>query len=267
MHMPTFRHSTDQPNAQLDLIAAQYVLGTLSYSARQRFQSLMQQQPALCQLTYAWERRLNPLASLVEPEIVPTHVWTQIDAKLNQLSVTTLHPPVVATRTDTKAHLVRAQTPRKAANDSFWKPWAWASTAIAASLVLLIGLKPQWMTDQQPAVVVQATPVASRDIAVLSDDKQQPAWIVRQQGDTLLLSQLHDYRVPSEHDLELWHIDVNAVPQSLGVLRLSQGTVVLSIEQSKKLSAQTVLAVSLEPKNGSPTGQPTGSILYSGKVV
>jgi len=44
------------------LLAAQYVLGTLSPAERLEFQTQLQQQPALRTLTHAWERRLNPLA-------------------------------------------------------------------------------------------------------------------------------------------------------------------------------------------------------------
>jgi len=32
-------------------------------------------------------------------------------------------------------------------------------------------------------------------------------------------------------------------------------------------AAGTVLAVSLEPQGGSPTGQPTGPVLFQGKVL
>ncbi len=33
------------------------------------------------------------------------------------------------------------------------------------------------------------------------------------------------------------------------------------------LLGDTVFAVSLEPEGGSPTGQPTGPVLYTGKLV
>jgi anti-sigma-K factor RskA len=33
------------------------------------------------------------------------------------------------------------------------------------------------------------------------------------------------------------------------------------------VKSNVTLAISLEPKNGSPTGQPTGAVLYTGKVV
>ena len=296
MTTPTTGQQPDDPKDLLNLIAAQYVLGTLSNSARLRFQTLMQQQPALRQLTHAWERRLNPLANLLEPQDVPAHVWQQIEAKLdilNQLSGNhnAMSQPenagVVDTSTtdtslantnpasakplntpiDNSKNTAKSEGQNQAANDSFWQPWAWVSTAIAASLALFIAFKPQPLPITQPPVVVQTQPAPSRDIAVLSDDSKQPAWIVRQQGNALLLSQINNYQVPTDRDLELWSIQGNAAPQSLGVIRIQQGKAILSVAQTRLLAADAILAISLEPKNGSPTGQPTGSVLYTGKVV
>lgn len=257
--MPTLSQYSPEDTARFNLIAAQYVLGTLSVSARLRFQTLMQQQPALRQMTHAWERRLNPMAGLLQSHAVPEHVWQQIEAKLDSLSDVTQRP-VLAMQPSPSA--------RPAANDavSMWRPWAWASTAIAAGLAVFIALQPQLISPPS-SPVVQAQPVASRDIAVLSDDSKQPAWIVRQQGNALVLSQMNSYQVPSDRDLELWSIQGNAAPQSLGVVRLQQGKAILSVTQARLLPADAILAISLEPKNGSPTGLPTGSVLYTGKVV
>ncbi|MBC7752325.1 MAG: hypothetical protein H7Z73_11545, partial [Candidatus Saccharibacteria bacterium] len=76
--------NADEP--PLNLIAAQYVLGTLSASARLRFQSRLQLEPDLRALTHKWERRLNPLTHLLVPQIVPTEIWYKIEAQLDGLS-------------------------------------------------------------------------------------------------------------------------------------------------------------------------------------
>lgn len=41
----------------------------------------------------------------------------------------------------------------------------------------------------------------------------------------------------------------------------------LSDRQQQLLKASVVLAVSLEPRGGSPTGQPTGPVLYQGPLA
>ena len=52
-------------------------------------------------------------------------------------------------------------------------------------------------------------------------------------------------------------------PRSLGLISSSGATVV---QRSKLLDGTAALAVSLEPSGGSPTGAPTGPVLYVGKL-
>ncbi|WP_410210751.1 anti-sigma factor domain-containing protein [Aquirhabdus sp.] len=241
----------DREESPLNLIAAQYVLGTLSASARLRFQARLQQEPALRRLTYAWERRLNPLTHLLVPRHVPPEVWQKIEARLDAIVPLSSDPaqPVVV----------------KAANDGYWKPWAWASSAIAAGLALFILVRPEGITLQPP--VTAQVQLVSHDVAVLSTDKNAPAWVVRQQGQTLVLSALNTEAVPSGRDLELWSIQGNTVPRSLGVLHIKNGQATISGVAADLVVKDSTLAISLEPKNGSPTGQPTGAVLYTGKII
>jgi anti-sigma-K factor RskA len=65
--------------------------------------------------------------------------------------------------------------------------------------------------------------------------------------------------VPSDKDLELWALPQGETrPRSLGVLPAS------GRQLTAPLAPNTQLLVSLEPKGGSPTGQPTGPVLYGG---
>ncbi|WP_162818048.1 anti-sigma factor [Aquirhabdus parva] len=246
----------DVPNGEespLNLIAAQYVLGTLSASARLRFQARLQQEPELRALTHAWERRLNPLTDLLLPQEVSPEVWKKIESRLNATA------PVSVPDT--------TQSPvREAANDGYWKPWAWASSAIAAGLAVFILVRPEGIMPKNPEIIAQAQQV-SRDVAVLSTDKQTPAWVVRQQGQALVLSALNTETVPSDRDLELWSIQGNTAPRSLGVLHIKNGQATISRVAADLVVKDSTLAISLEPKNGSPTGQPTGAVLYTGKII
>ncbi len=266
-----------------NLIAAQYVLGTLSTSARQRFQQLMQQQPELLKLTHAWERHFSPLAQLLEPQAVPDGVWARIENALDQIQTIDSNVKLSSSfnaandqdigiaNTDTTASMKNStsSTATHLKSYTFWKPMAWLSSAVAAGLALFIVVNLPHLQDNAVPVVAQAQPIAIKDVAVLSDNEQQPAWIVRLQGRTLSLHQLNSYNVPEQHDLELWSIgsDSAAVPKSLGVVRLNNGKAELDGIQTSLLTRSSALALSLEPKNGSPTGLPTGTVLYSGKVV
>jgi anti-sigma-K factor RskA len=65
--------------------------------------------------------------------------------------------------------------------------------------------------------------------------------------------------VPTDKDLELWALPKGETkPRSLGVLPPS------GRQLTAELAPDTQLLVSLEPKGGSPTGQPTGPVLYGG---
>jgi anti-sigma-K factor RskA len=68
--------------------------------------------------------------------------------------------------------------------------------------------------------------------------------------------------VPADHDLELWALGAGETrPHSLGVLPASGTRLVAA------LPSGTQLLVSLEPRGGSPTRQPTGPVLYGGRLT
>ena len=70
--------------------------------------------------------------------------------------------------------------------------------------------------------------------------------------------------VPDGRDLELWLLPPGAQrPTSLGVLP-SGGKLVVP---GAPLPDGSQLLVSLEPRGGSPTGQPTGQVLYGGTLA
>ena len=64
-----------------DRLAAEYVLGTLRGSARARFQRMLREDASLRIAVEAWQSRLIPLASAVEPVDPPRRVWEGIQAR------------------------------------------------------------------------------------------------------------------------------------------------------------------------------------------
>jgi anti-sigma-K factor RskA len=71
-----------------------------------------------------------------------------------------------------------------------------------------------------------------------------------------------------DRSLELWAILADGKPISLGVIPPNgKGKVELSETQKALIGKPIALAVSLEPKGGSPTGQPTGPVLYQGPLA
>jgi anti-sigma-K factor RskA len=67
---------------------------------------------------------------------------------------------------------------------------------------------------------------------------------------------------------ELWLIPADGKPRSLGLLRADRAvTITIPPNLMGQIVSNAVLAVSLEPLGGSPTGQPTGPVIASGKLT
>ena len=69
---------------------------------------------------------------------------------------------------------------------------------------------------------------------------------------------------PSDRDLELWALPKGATkPISMGVMPDKPVMMVAGHDMPMK---GLQLLISLEPRGGSPTGQPTGPVLYGGTL-
>jgi anti-sigma-K factor RskA len=74
-------------------------------------------------------------------------------------------------------------------------------------------------------------------------------------------------RCRATKDLELWLISP-AVPAPRPLGLIAKGTLSVDLGPlAARALASGVLAVSLEPAGGSPTGSPTGPVLYQGRIL
>ncbi len=207
-------------NRQLqDLLAGEYVLGTLRGPARDRFERYLQDSSELQQAVAFWETALAPLARCPAQE-PPPQLLTAIEKRLGW------HPAPQA---------------------GGWKlPWlpSLAFALVAAFSVLL------WAPWEARLVPDFSVNVATEDGAL-----QLQAAIDRTHNwiDLRLVS-----RPPlsSDRDLELWLLVEGEAPVSLGLLPEHDGSV-QRIEARVSLARAQGLAVTVEPAGGSPTGAPT----------
>jgi anti-sigma-K factor RskA len=223
--------------ARLDELAAQYALGTLRGRARDRFTRAAHADPHIAAVARDWERRLALLASAVPGVNPPPRVWTGIATRLGLEGV----------RGAGLAWWQRL---------GFWRGFAIAS--FAAALIL------SGITLMQPP----ATPGESL-VAVLAGPDAKPVMIATAALDQSLLTlkAVADVTPGPGRVFELWALPEGAAPRSLGVIAPA-GVVKVRLRgpSAEALARVPALAVSLEPPGGSPTGQPTGPVVYSGRI-
>lgn len=226
-----------------DRLAADYVAGTLQGGARRRLESLLPAHPALREAVHAWQDRLAPLSATIDPQAPPDVVWQRIEARID---------PRAAPRSDRR--------PAWWQQLGFWRGFAAvAGVAALASSLRLIAPGPALV----PVIVVLGpTSAVGSDGAASA---ARPAIVASISGDGRAIVTRPLARVTHGADrvLELWAIPADGAPRSLGVISADGATVV---QRERLPGATSALAVSLEPPGGSPSGAPTGPVLYSGKL-
>jgi anti-sigma-K factor RskA len=226
-----------------DRLAAEYVLGTLRGPARRRFAALLPAHPVLRAAVSHWEQTLHPLAAVVAPTPPPARVWQAIEAQVHGGGPT------------------RAAAPA-AGKEAWWRTlgfWrGWAGLATACALVLGVLLRQPPAPGLPPVVVVLAPAQGAADAGV-------GAFVAGIGGDgrQVVVKPLRPVALQADHDLELWAVPKQGAPRSLGLIAVDRPT---ALRRDKVLDGVAAFAVSLEPPGGSPTGAPTGPILYSGSL-
>ena len=113
------------------------------------------------------------------------------------------------------------------------------------------------------------TPATPRYMVVLvAPNGTAPGWVVQTSGtNTLRLVPLGTTAVPEQRSLQFWtKADAWNAPVSLGLVKPGQPLEV-NIDQLPPLVPNQLFEITLEPYNGSPTGRPTGPILFIGRLV
>jgi len=223
-----------------DALAGEYVLGTLRGRARQRFERLARTERIVADAVRGWEERLLPLAEALSPIAPPSRVWAAILARIR----------------------IAAAAPR--AGSLPWTPAGWwrglALVGLATSLVLALALLKPAPQPEDTLVVVLAGQDAKPALVATSPRASR----------YLTVKAIAPIAVPSDRALELWMLPEGGNPRSLGLVSMVSPTgvarIVLPVAADQALQNIPALAISLEPAGGSPTGLPTGPVLYSGPV-
>jgi anti-sigma-K factor RskA len=220
--------------SRLDQLAGEYALGTLPPRARRRLAAIARRDAVVAEALRAWELRLASLGSAVAPLTPPPRVWSGITNRLG------LGGAPAATR----GWWSRLD---------LWRGLAFASTL--AAIALGIALITSRIEAPGPSLVVVLAGPDARPVLIATAAPGERA---------LTLKALGPVDVPTGRVLELWALPEGAAPRSLGLLPAA-GTGRMTLPEAA-LARIPALAVSLEPPGGSPTGAPTGPVLFSGKI-
>ena len=226
--------------------AGPYVLGALSDEEMRAVRMAAERDPALAAEIAAWERRLAPLARMVPEVAPPASLWTQVEAWVSGVGAGSVGLAEAAPM----PRRVRGTVSRRPV--VFWRAAAVGAMALAASLAMVL--------------VTRAPPLPGQVAMVLPDRPGEGGWLVEvsNRGELHVRANGTLSRA-ADRDYELWALAEGATkPVPLGLMPVTASTVIKADQLPTK---KYQLLVSLEPKGGSPTGLPTGPVMYAGEVV
>ena len=230
--------SDDDPiNASHDgeVTAAEYVLGMLSAAERRAAEWRLEREPDFATEVAFWEEHLSGLAAGVPPVTPPGDGWARIES-------------AIAKSEAKQVGLLQSVT--------FWRTLACGASALAAicfaALIYFGALTP-------------SAPLLAR----LDAEGGKAGFVAAvNPGDGSLTIVPAALLSAEQKSMELWLIPPGDKPHSLGLIDPNRA-VTISVPKSllTHVSSDAVLAVSLEPLGGSPTGQPTGPVIANGKLA
>ncbi len=235
--------TTDNGERELggdDAVAAEYVLGALGAEDRATAARRIETDAEFARLVDRWEVTLAPMAGTYAPAEPPASVKQAIDRRL---FASTAAPTVQ------KAGIWSSL--------AFWRGLTAAAFAALAIYVALPMLAPPVPDAPAERLVASLAPQQS-DVHyfVVYDARTQDIGLSHVTGERAV-----------DRDFELWVIEGNQAPQSVGVIPAGSNVhLAVSQEIQRKIGSGAVFAISLEPKGGSPTGAPTGPVVAAGDL-
>lgn len=226
---------TSPPDGGDHFLAAEYVLGVLADDERRSFAQRLASESGLAADVQFWEERFMPLIKQVASVTPPAAILRKIEDRLFQ---------------------ARAAQPSVWQSLLLWRSLSLVSLAGLAVVATLYGRNlPLMQTNVQNYVATVAAPNDAVKLVAYYDSATNTLKFNRVAG-----------APASGRSLQLWLIAGSEAPVSLGVLPdLQNGSIPVTQALKPKL-AKAVLAISDEPRGGSPTGQPTGAVLATGKL-
>jgi len=223
----------DEPDL-IDRLASEYVIGTMTGRARMKFEKLIKEKPTVKHAVEQWEQHLSGICNAIPEAQPPKSVWQHLHQHIS------------------------GQPTRLFDSLRLWRTWSLISTFASICLAILL-LTPQSMGPIAP------------DHFALVGESDNPQWVISANLATGELSAraINAGAAGLDKAFELWMLPTQGSPQSIGLLPVNGGRVQHSLPPALLvlLKDSKGLAISIEPSGGSPTGIPTGPVVYTTNII
>jgi anti-sigma-K factor RskA len=218
---------------QLDALIGEYMLGSLRGGARRRFERALREEPAVALRLRTLQQEFTPNYSERIAETPSAGGWQRLERELN---------------------LAQYRAPWYS-RVSFLRVWAVGVTAALLLSLSLLTLRTSTETTLTPIAQLAMKGAAPSVVAAVSADRRM---LQLRAARPIVAGPLQSY--------ELWVIPEGGAPLSLAVLGQLDGTLEVPEGHRGQLRKGALLAITVEPAGGSPTGGPTGPVILSGAI-
>lgn len=221
-----------------EVLAGEYVLGVLGADARLKVEARIRRDRQFAAIVHRWEENLSEFSDEYGVELPPPEAFSAIESRLF------------------------GEVPRgnRSGLDSLWNSLAvWRVLTLASVLAAVTVGTTELASWRQPAPGrLLIAEMAGKDEAVSLVARYDD------QSGRLRVTPVATGDAQTK-SLELWLIEGNDPARSLGILpQTGEGELIVPADMRGYLKQGVILAVSLEPFGGSPTGQATGPIVALG---
>ena len=237
--------STTESSDELQVLAGEYVLGTLSATRRTNVETRMKNDAALRTAVELWGEKLSPLSALAEPTEPSAALWSRIESSLAAT------PAVMSPRALVKP-------PSNWWNSlNLWRGLTATGFAAAAFMGVVI------ITN------IAQPPAPGYMVVLVGPQDKSPGWVVQASTNSqqARLIPLGKMEVPGDKSLQFWTKgDDWKGPVSLGLVKPGK-SLEIPLDKLPPLQPNQLFEITMEPSNGSPIDRPTGPILFIGRAV
>jgi len=246
-----------------DILAAEYVLGTLSVKERRSAETRREKDKAFAKAITGWEKRLGVLGVTTPETSPPASLWRALEAEISPADMTASTEQDMRNWPAGIAAQVEAQMTALQHSLALWRSAAVGAAAFAAAIAIL------WFGGMEPPMVQPA--LKSQYVAMLQGDRGRTGFLVTVEPEKQrLMIRSMGPEAPESMRYELWLIKPDgSEPATLGFVSAGDFMIMDVPDPMKtaKLGNGIKLAISLESESGAPSGNAMGPVVFAGKLM